>query len=290
LVSSACFGTLAVFTSLAYERGALPLQLLSWRFFLAAVLLGGYLAITDPRKLRAPFGDVGKYAIISIGGYGAASICFFFALTYADAGVVSILLYTYPAMVVLAERLLFGVPLDAGRAGALALTFAGCLLVVAPFTGDVHVGLPGVVLGLGAAAAYTLFGMVSHRRLPGRPRTTLMVYLFFFTSLMAGAAALLTSTPLGVASWDAVTWALLAGIVLLPTFVAILLYLRAIHGLGAGQAAIVSTFEPVFTIVMAALLLGEKLAPVQIAGAACVLLGVVVAERSGRAAEEPAIV
>ncbi len=290
LVSAACFGTLAVFTSLAYERGAFPLQLLTWRFTFAAVLLGGYIALTNPRKLRAPIGDVGRYALISVAGYGAASICFFFALTYADAAVVAILLYTYPALVAMVERVVFGVPLTPGRSAAVLLTFAGCVLVVAPFSGQVHVELPGVLLGLGAAAGYTLFSMVSHRWLPGRPRTTLMVYLFVFTAMLAGGAALVTSTPLALAAWDAGIWALLGGIVLLPTFVAILLYLRALHGLGAGQTAIVSTFEPVFTIALAALVLGERLSAVQFAGAALVLGGVVVAERAGRIAEEPAIV
>ena len=90
LVSAACFGTLAIFTSLAYAGGAQPLQLLTWRFALAALILGGYVALTRPRSLVVPVADIGRYAVISIGGYGAASICFFFALTYADASVVAI--------------------------------------------------------------------------------------------------------------------------------------------------------------------------------------------------------
>ncbi len=290
IASAACFGTLAVFTRLAYSRGALPLQLLTWRFGLAALLLGGYVALKNPRRLHEGLSDLGRYALISFGGYGAASICFFFALTFADAAVVAVLLYTYPAIVVLAERTLFGVTVSKTRGAAVALSFAGCVLVVAPFSGAVRVGVPGLLLGLAAACGYTSFTVASQRLLPDRPRTVLMTYLFFLTALMAFVAALLTSTPLSAAGWGSELWLLLAGIVLLPTFVAILLYLRALRHLGAGRTAIASTFEPVFTIVLASILLGERMTFVQLVGAALVMAGVVVAERSGGIAEEPAIV
>lgn len=290
LVSAACFGTLAIFTSVAYEHGAHPLQLLTWRFTLAAVLLGGYLAVSKPSALRVPLGDLGRYAVISLLGYGAASICFFFALTFTDASVVAILLYTYPAMVVMAERVFFGVRLSSGRGVAVLLTFAGCALVSDPFSAQGGVGSLGVLLGLGAAACYSAFSMLSDRWLSGRPRTTLMAYLFVFTALLSGVAALLTGTPLAVAEWKPVVWAMLAGIVVFPTFIAILLYLRALRGLGAGQAAILSTFEPVFTIALAAFVLGEKLSLPQWCGAALVLAGVFIAERAGRPAEELALV
>lgn len=290
LIPAACFGTLAIFTSIAYKHGALPLQLLTWRFTLAALLLGGYLAVTRPNSLRVPLADVGRYAVISMLGYGAASICFFFALTFTDASVVAILLYTYPAMVVLAERVFFGVKLSSGRGFAVLLTFVGCALVSDPFSAQGGVGFLGIVLGLGAAACYSMFSMLSDRWLEGRPRLTLMAYLFVFTALLSGAAALFTGTGLSVAGWTPLVWLMLAGIVVFPTFIAILLYLRALRGLGAGQAAILSTFEPVFTIALAALVLGESLSPLQWCGAGLVLVGVFIAERAGRPAEELALV
>lgn len=290
LVSSACFGTLAVFTSVAYRYDAEPLQLLAWRFGLSAVLLGGFVAVSDPGRLRVPARDVAWYAVISILGYGAASICFFFALNFTHASVVAILLYTYPAMVALAERVFFSERLVGGRVAGVALTFAGCVLVVDPLSGTGGVATPGIVLGLGAAVGYTVFSVLSHRVLEGRPRTTLMTYLFVFTAIMAAVAAVLTGTPLSPAAWNSTVWWMLAGIVALPTFAAILLYLRALRGLGAGPAAIVSTFEPVFTIALAAVVLGEKLSVIQLAGGVLVLVGVVVAERSSRRVEEPALV
>jgi drug/metabolite transporter (DMT)-like permease len=290
VVSALCFGSLAVLASAAYDRGAEPLQLLVWRFGLATMLLALFLAVRSPSSLKATRGDLARYAVLSGAGYGAASLCFFFALQYADASVVAILLYTYPAMVVLVERFLTGVPLTRSRMAAVAVTFLGCVLVVDPFSAAGGVAALGIVLGLGAAAGYASFSVLSHRWLKGRTRGGLMVYMFAFTALIALAAALLTGSSVRVDAWTTEIWVLLAAIVLLPTFLAILLYFAALRSLGAAQAALISTTEPVFTIALAAMVLGERLSPIQWAGAALVIAGVAIAEMGARRQEVPAVV
>jgi drug/metabolite transporter (DMT)-like permease len=86
-------------------------------------------------------------------------------------------------------------------------------------------------------------------------------------------------------------WGLLAAIVLVPTFAAVVLYLEGIKRLGPSQAAIVSMFEPLFAIMLSWALLGERLVPVQLVGAAVVLSGVVLSEwGEGGKVEEAAVV
>jgi len=85
-------------------------------------------------------------------------------------------------------------------------------------------------------------------------------------------------------------WWLLGAIVLVPTFAAIVLYLEGIRGLGPSQAAVVSTLEPLFTIVLAWAVLGQTLDVWQMFGAACVLGGVVWAELSARTTSDLAAV
>lgn len=290
VVSAACFGTLAIFASLAYSEGAVPLQLLTWRFALASVLLGLYVAMTVPGGLRITSSDLGRYAAMSLLGYGAASVCFFFALKHADASVVAILLYSYPAMIVLAEGAFLGIRPSRARLVAVLLTFVGCVFVLDPTAAVATVDGTGVVLGLGAALGYSVFTILSHRWMEGRSRLTLMTYLFMFTAALGAIAALITGTSLAVSTWSASVWWLLGAIVLLPTFAAVLLYLRALSGLGAGQAAILSTVEPVFTIVLAAVVLQERLTPAQWIGAALVVFGVFIAERGAKPAQDIAIV
>lgn len=290
IISAACFGTLAVLTPLAYKTGAEPLPLLAWRFVIAAALIGGLATLRDRRALLVPLSDIGRYSVLALTGYGAASVCFFFALTYADASVVAVLLYAYPALVTVCGWLFFGEKATWLQGLAVAVTFVGCALVVGLGAGKAAAAWQGIALGLGAAVGYTVFNLMSHRWLPGRSQLTMMTYTFGIavilptvgTILLQGPAALL---PVG---WTVTTWGLLLAIVLVPTFIAVVLYLEGIRGLGPSQAAVVSTLEPLFTILLAAVVLGERLTPLQLLGAALVLVGVLTAEIAARMVEPPA--
>lgn len=278
VASAACFATLAVLTRLAYGEGAQPLPLLAWRFGLVSVLMAAFLLLRQPRALAAGAADLPRYAGLSLTGYGAASVCFFFALQQTSASVVAVLLYTYPAMVSVLAALFLGEPLKRMRVLAILLTFAGCVLVVGLLDARVSVSLTGVLLGLGAALGYSVFNILSYQLVGRRGRLVVMTYTF---GLSAAGVALVTAVAgqsLAPAGWSSQLWLLLGAIVLVPTFLAVVLYLQGIRRLGAAQAAIVSTMEPVFTIVLAWLVLGERLSLVQLLGAALVIAGVVAAE------------
>lgn len=290
VVAAACFGTLAVLTTMVYEYDVRPLPLLAWRFALSALLLFGYLAVRRPSSILVPASDIGRYSALALAGYGAASICFFFALKFADASVVAVLLYTYPAMVALAEAVSGQRRLTRLRFAAVALAFMGCALVLDPLSAEGAVRASGVLLGLGAAVGYSVFNMLSHRWLPGRSRIVLMAYTFGIASIGIGAVTLVSGGSLSVRGWTGEVWLLVGTIVLVPTFLAVVLYLRGIERLGPSQASILSTFEPIFTILLAAAVLGERLSPVQWAGAALVGAGVVAAERDARPVDDMAVV
>jgi drug/metabolite transporter (DMT)-like permease len=288
VVSALLFGTLAVLTPLAYRAGAKPLPLLAWRFLIASVLLAATIALRRPSALKVPASDIGRFTALAVTGYGFASICFFFALLYASASVVAVLLYTYPAMVAIVSWALGLQRPNLRQAGAILVTFAGVVLVLNPFEPGMSVSPTGLLLGLGAAAGYTSFNLLSARWLPGRSRLVIMAYTFGIASVFVGAVTLLAGQSLSPAAWQPQVWALLAAIVALPTFGAVVLYLEGIRGLGASQAAIISTLEPLFTIALAALVLGERLRPIQWVGAVLVVLGIVFAEIAARHAEMPA--
>ncbi len=293
VASAACFGTLAVLTPLAYEAGAEPLPLLAWRFVIAAVLLGTLASFRNRAALIVPVADVKRYALLALTGYGAASVCFFYALKFADASVVAILLYAYPAFVTIAGWVFLGQRADWWQGFAVLVTFVGCALVVG-LGGDVGaVAWQGVVLGLSAAVGYTLFNLLSARWLPGRSQLTMMAYTFGIAALLPAAGAIVGGgiAALSTSAWQPRVWWLLGAIVLVPTFMAVVLYLEGIRGLGPSQAAVISTVEPLFTIALATAVWPEQtLTALQLSGAALVLGGVVIAEVRSRRIQPPATV
>ena len=287
VISAACFGTLAILAPLAYKAGATPLPLLAWRFLFAALLLALFAGARNPRALLVSRGDLLRYSALALTGYGAASVCFFFALQYADAAVVAVLLYAYPALVTLASWAFLGEKATWGRGAAVLITFLGCAMVVGLFGGVAYVSWVGVALGMGAAVGYTLFNLLSHRWLPGRSELVMMTYTFGIAAIGAAVLTLAAGQSLSTLTWQPRAWWLLGAIVIVPTFIAVVLYLQGIRGLGPSQAAVVSTLEPLFTIVLAWVILGQSLSALQIAGAALVLGGVVASEWAARSTLPP---
>ncbi len=290
VVSAFCFGTLAVLGALAYREGAEPLPLLAWRFVTASLLLAAYQSVRAPGSLRVPLRDAGRFVLVSWAGHGLASMCFFLALRHADASIVGVLLYTYPAIVAVASAVLWGERIGLGRTLALVVTFVGCALVVGAFGGVEATSVPGILLGLGAGLGYGSFTLLSSRFRRGHPRSVMLTYVLAADGVLTLTAALLTGADLSPVGWSPALWGLLAAIILVPTFAALLLYFEGIDRLGASQAAIVSTFEPAFTVLLAWVLLGERLGALQLLGAFLVLAGVVLAERRAAAAARPAAV
>lgn len=288
IASSACFATLAVLTRLAYAEGGRPLPLLSWRFAIAATLMILLLSVRQRDALAQGLRDLPRYAALSFTGYGAASICFFFALQHITASVATVLLYAYPAIVALAEAGLDRERIPPARVGAIGLTFAGCALAAGILDTEVVVNPVGVVLALGAALGYALFTVLSDRLVGDRPRLVLMAYTFALSAIGVGAITVLTGESLSPTGWSPGLWVVLGLIVLLPTYAAVMLFLRGVRELGASQAALVSTMEPVFTVGLAVMILGERLTPAQSVGAIMVIAGIALAERPHRAPDVPA--
>ena len=104
------------------------------------------------------------------------------------------------------------------------------------------------------------------------------------------AAALAFGHPVGPGAIPGDVWPLLLANGFGSTFLAIQTFYAGARRIGAAQAALVSTIEPLVIVTLAAIVLHDVLAPIQLVGAALILVGVVVAQTGERprGAPEPA--
>ena len=289
--SAAGFGAMAVLGKLAYENGATVGTLLAVRFAIAAAIFWALVLATRGAvaELRAlPGRDVAIALALGAGGYAAQAGCFFTALERIDASLLSLLLYTFPAMVAVAAIALGREHADPARLGALALASAGLVLVLASAKPGALDPL-GAALALGAALIYTTYILVS-QGIAGRISPTLLsavVCTGAVASLAAGSAALGVLQPADV---TLAGWGWLAGIALVSTVAAVSLFFAGLKRVGPTTASILSTVEPVVTVVLAFVVFGELLGTLQLLGGALVLAAVLVLgsyrprEATGRAA------
>lgn len=272
LLSAASFGCLAIFGKLAFDAGLDVVTLLFVRFAFALVLIGaiaastGRLRGTDARTARTGF-------VLGAVGYAAQSGLFFAALERMDASLLSLLLYTYPAMVVAVALLLGRERRDGRRLAALVAASSGVALVLVG-AGAGAFDLLGAVMGLGAAAAYTTYIMVADARAGDADPVALTVWVMAGATTSVGLAGFATgSVHLGAVSAQGYGW--IAAIALVCTVVAVLAFWGGLRRVGPSTASILSTVEPPVTVTLAFLAFGETLNAVQLVGGALVLSAVV---------------
>ena len=285
LVSSTCFGLSAIFAKEAYAVGVSVPTTLVGRFGVAAVVLW---AIVLVRRTPSPSP---RLALVCVGlglAYALQAALYFGALATADASLVVLLVYIYPALtMVLAVALRRESP-DRRRMAALGVSGAGLVLLLNTDGAMGTAGTLGVLLALGAAVCYALY-------LTAAEAQPASLDLFMLTAIVC------TTSAVTLAGWGAVTgslavppvagaaWILVLAVV--STVVPLVVLLLGIRAVGASTAAILSCFEPAVVVAVAAVLYGERLSPVQLVGGAAVIASVLILQakrRGGR--RDPATV
>jgi drug/metabolite transporter (DMT)-like permease len=277
LGSGAAFGAMAVFGKLAYGEGATVGTLLAVRFAIAAALFWTLVLVGrgGRREVRAlSRADIAVGLALGACGYALQSGCYFAALERIDASLLSLLLYTFPAIVAAAAIALGRERLDRRRLTALALALGGLVLVVAG-AGTGALDPLGAALAMAAAVVYSTYILVSDG-VVGRMRPQVLSAL-----VCTGAAASLTvgSALIGQLRLDEVTvggWGWLASLTVISTVGAISLFFAGLRRVGPTTASILATVEPLVTVLLAFLVFGEALGSMQLVGGALVLSAVVV--------------
>jgi drug/metabolite transporter (DMT)-like permease len=279
--SATAFGAMAIFARFAYADGVDTWTLLALRFTIAAACLTALAKLAGHALPRGR--DLAGAALMGGIGYAGQAATFFTALGLAPAGLVALLLYLHPALVAVLAALFLHERMTRVKVVALAVALAGLALTVVPaLAGDAgnFPRLPlGIALGLAAAVVYAIY-IVAGTRLTSR------VAPLSLAAVITASAALVF---VGIAAargpqWPATDsgWAAIVAIAVVSTALAISLFFAGLARVGATRAATLSTIEPVVTIALAALVLGERIAAVQLAGGALILGAVLLLARAPR--------
>ncbi len=273
MLSAAGFGAMAIFGKLAYDAGVTTPTLLLVRFALAGAFFAALIAARPALRARG-VGRRHKAVGFALGGAGYAlqAGLYFAALRRLDASLLALVLYTYPAWVTLAAFMIGRERPTRRRLVALALSSAGLVIVLAGATTG-RFDVLGVVLGLGAAVAYTGYILVSDR--------SEIVQEPLLLSALVCIGATVTFAVVGVIGgsirwdFDADGWLWLGLMALISTVLPIAAFFGGLARVGPSTASVLSTLEPVITVTLAYLVFSERLSLLQLGGAALVVAAAV---------------
>jgi drug/metabolite transporter (DMT)-like permease len=273
VLSAAGFGAMAIFAKLAYRDGVDLPTMLFLRFAIAGVLLAVW---GSAQGMRWPRGRDLLWLVAMGGlGYVGQAYCYFAALQHASAGLVALLLYLYPALVTIFSALLLRRQIGAGRGWAVAAALTGTALTVG---GDMHSQPLGVWLGVGAAMIYSVYILVGEGVIARTGPLPGAAVVMLAAAGVFGSAAFTSGLSLPA---TATGWLSVLAIAVFSTLLAILGFFKGLEKLGAADASTLSTLEPLITLALAALVLGEVVSKVQLLGGMLILAAVVYLARHG---------
>jgi drug/metabolite transporter (DMT)-like permease len=265
-----------------FRLGYSPLALAQLRIWWAFAWLFVILLAVRPALLRVNRRELP--ALTVFGTIGLAGVQLSYYLTIARINIAIALLVQYLGLVAVTafERYHRRQAVPAQVWGALAMVLAGAFFAVGAYQPALlRVNLPGVMLGLVAAgffAFYVLRASTLARRLNA---WTLLLYGFGAGSLLWAAFDVVSGTA-PPADWR--IWVVMGLVGLIGTLLAHGLFVWALRTIRPSSAGIVAAAEPVFAGVIAFLVLGDRLEPLQVCGAAVIVAGIIVVQAGSNGA------
>jgi len=272
-----CFSLRPIFIKLAYGIVVDPITLLALRmvfslpFFLAAA------AWVAREGARAPIGGRDAWAIVFLGfvGYYFASFADFLGLQYVSSGLGRLILFIYPTLVVILSLAFLHKRPSAREVVALGVTYSGIALVMSKAVGGANANLAlGAALCFASAAGYAVYLVAGSQVVQRVGSVRFTAYAMSVASAFCILQFLLLR-PLSALQMPGEVYGLAVTMAVVSTVLPVFITSEALKRIGANQVALYGALGPATTIFFGWLGLDEIMTPVQLAGAALVLAGVV---------------
>ncbi len=240
----------------------------------------GLLALGERRHLGPPPARHRRLALVGGTLFAADLILWHHAIANVGAGLATTLANLQVVLVAIAAWALLGERPSARAAFAVPLVFAGAVLISGVLSENAYGADPalGALFGVLTALAYTGFILVLREagRDLRRPAGPLFAATLVATFVAVAAGALLGEVDLAP-SWPAHGW--LVTLALTSQVVGWLLIAGALPRLPASLTSIVLTVQPVGSVALGVVLLGERPGALQLTGVVVIVAGIVIATR-----------
>ena len=277
IIIAACFwGCMGIFVRHLEAYGFTAIQIVSIRLTVAAVVFSILQIFIDRPGFKIALRDIPLFLGLSFGSVLVFTICYFSAITIMPLSTAAILLYTSPIWIMLMSAIFFHEKMNAKKLIALALAFAGCVLVSGISGGGIT--MVGLLLGLGSGLGYGLYSILGTIALRKHTPYTVTTWTFIF----AACGSWCVCRPVVMVSKfqtaenlpSLLGFCFLTGLV--TAVIPFLTYTLGLKTVEASKAGIIATLEPVVATIIGILCFSEGLTVLSALGIFLVLSAVVV--------------
>ena len=226
--------------------------------------------------MQVPAVDIRRMFALGVLGVAASNYLYYLAIQRTNVATAIILQYTAPILVLLYSVARGLQKPNWQRVAAVGLAVAGIALVIGIFGGGLRLDAIGVAAAVGAAFSFAFYNVGGHSILARYDRWTVLLYVILGASLFW----LIVNPPWKIvaAHYSGGQWLFLLGFSLISVLAPFSFYFAGLQHLEPTRAIVVSCLEPVFSIVIAAVALGEGMRPLQTLGIVLVLVAIVVVQ------------
>lgn len=267
-----CYGLVPALSFKAFATGVVTETLLFSKFLFAAILMWAYIFLKkipfrlDRRALKAMIAIVISYIGIATTLY--------LSFNYISGSLATIISFTFPAMVIAVEMISGREKVRIIKIAAVIISIAGlCLIVWSP---GLEVKVLGVIFALCCAVCYTVYTIgLSSESVKDVNSLVTAGYVLATSAVFNFGRCLISGQPLFAENTVQLTYLIVLAVVC--AFAAILLFCFGVKLIGASNASIINTFEPVFACVFGYFLVGDAITGSMVIGGLMVVLAVLLA-------------
>lgn len=269
VVAAVIFGTMPFFAREIYAAGGNSVALCAYRFlfsipFLLAVVRWGVRA-----SMKVTRRQLWQIFLLSL-GLASTPMLLFRSYIYISSGMATTLHFVYPVLVLLGCGVVFRERITPVQWVCCLLCLAGILCFYSPTQSE---GTVGIILAFASGVAYAFYVIYySHSGLSALDPYVLALYLSLFSSVEVLLVAFLTNQM--VTQLPAYAWGLTVVFSFFVSVVATVFFQIGAKLIGPQRVSILSTFEPLTSVVAGAVFFQEELTPRSVLGIVCVLAAV----------------
>ena len=277
IILAGCFwGSMGIFVRKLGEYGFDSIQIVSIRVTLAALIFAVVLFIKDRNGFKISPKDIPLFLGLGFGSILFFTVCYFTAITMMSLSTAAILLYTSPIWIMLMSVLFFHEKLTGRKLTALALAFAGCVLV-SGISGE-GMTAAGLLVGLGSGLGYGLYSILGTIALRKYSSYTVTTYTFIFAAV--GSWIICRPADLYGKFSTAADHGFLVGFcfltALITAVIPFLAYTLGLESVEASKAGIIATIEPMVATLIGMVVFAEPLTLMSGLGILLILSAVVI--------------
>jgi len=270
-IASIAFGVMPILAKLAYKGGANPISTLTLRFTFASIIL--YIYIKNKNlSLKLNKEQIKLILFLGVVGYSMTSILLFLAYNYIDVGIAGMILHTYPLMVMILSIVIYKEKFKMKKFLYLIITTIGVFIML-----DVNVGNVnniGVILVLLSALCYAIYVIgASNEKLKNINSFVITFYISIISAVVGSGTGVITSSFNSTINFYGIISILL--IAFISTVVALMAFLRGVKLIGPTNSAIFGALEPIVSLVLGVIVLGEAISIKIIIGSVIIILAMI---------------